>query len=410
MAEPAVCPGDTLGILGGGQLGRMIAMAAAALGLKSHVFCPDADSPAFEVADAHTMADYRDEAALTRFARSVAVVTYEFENVPAETAAVLSRHAPVRPNGDALRTSQDRLIEKQFIRSLGLETAPFVAVDDPGALARAVAQLGRPSILKTRRFGYDGKGQAMVREGSDLAVVFRSLGQKSILEGVVPFLREVSMIVARGVDGGFRAYELNENSHSAGILAATTLPAKVSAETERLAAEMARRIADALDYVGVLTVEMFVVPGEERRPGAARRQRDRAPRAQFGALDARRRGHVAVRAARARRLRLAARLDAALRRHPDAQPHRRRRRGVARHPGRARVEPAPLRQGAAAARAQDGPRDARDAGAAEGLTFDGRCRRRSDLPSRRSFCMQKLRLLQKSGSKRQLSRLPRCQV
>ena len=266
MAEPAVSPGDTLGILGGGQLGRMIAMAAAALGLRSHIYCPDADSPAFEVADAHTMADYRDEAALGRFARSVAVVTYEFENVPAETAAVLARHAPVRPNGDALKTAQDRLIEKQFIRSLGLETAPFVAVDDPGALARAVAQLGRPSILKTRRFGYDGKGQATVREGSDLAVVFRSLGQKSILEGVVPFVREVSMIVARGVDGGFRAYELNENSHSAGILSATTLPARVAPDTERRAAEMARRIADALDYVGVLAVEMFVVPGDDGAP------------------------------------------------------------------------------------------------------------------------------------------------
>ncbi len=266
MADPAVSPGDTLGILGGGQLGRMLAMAAASLGLKTHIYAPEPDSPAFAVADAHTVADYRDEAALARFAQKVAVVTYEFENVPAETAAVLSRHAPVRPSGDALKTAQDRLVEKQFIRSLGLETAPFVAVDDPGALARAVAQLGRPSILKTRRLGYDGKGQAMVREGSDLAVVFRSLGQKSILEGVVPFEREVSMIVARGVDGGFRAYELNENSHSAGILATTTLPAAVGSETERLAAEMARRIADALDYVGVLTVEMFVVGGRDGAP------------------------------------------------------------------------------------------------------------------------------------------------
>ena len=266
MADPAVSPGDTLGILGGGQLGRMIAMAAASLGLKSHVYSSEADSPAFAVADAHTVADYRDEAALARFAQTVAVVTYEFENIPAESAAVLSRYAPVRPNGDALKTSQDRLVEKQFLRGLGLETAPFVPVDDPGALARAVAQLGRPSILKTRRFGYDGKGQAMVREGSDLAVVFRSLGQKSILEGVVPFTREVSMIVARGVDGGFRAYELNENSHTAGILSTTTLPAQVAPETERQAAEMARRIADALDYVGVLTVEMFVVPGAKGGP------------------------------------------------------------------------------------------------------------------------------------------------
>ncbi len=266
MADPAVSPGDTLGILGGGQLGRMLATAAAALGLKAHVFAPDADSPAFEVAHACTVADYRDEAALARFAQGAAVITYEFENVPAETAAVLSRYAPVRPNGDALRTTQDRLLEKQFIRSLGLDTAPFMAVDDPGALARAVAKLGRPSILKTRRFGYDGKGQALVREGSDLAVVFRSLGQKSILEGVVPFEREVSMVVARGVDGGFRAYELNENSHAGGILATTTLPANVHPDTERLAADIARRVADALDYVGVLAVEMFVVAGRDGAP------------------------------------------------------------------------------------------------------------------------------------------------
>ncbi len=264
MPERAVSPGDTLGILGGGQLGRMLAMAAAALGLKSHVFAPEADSPAFAVAESHTVADYRDEAALARFAEDVAVVTYEFENVPAETAAVLSRHAPVRPDGEALKTAQDRLVEKQFLRGLGLETAPFVAVDDPGALARAVAQLGRPSILKTRRLGYDGKGQAVVREGSDLAVVFRSLGgQKSILEGIVPFAREVSVIAARGVDGGFRAYDLNENTHAGGILSTTILPAAVAPETERAAAAMARRIAEALGYVGVLTVEMFVVPGPD---------------------------------------------------------------------------------------------------------------------------------------------------
>jgi len=278
-ASPAgpISPGATVGILGGGQLGRMIAMAAASLGLKAHVFAPDADSPAFAVAGAHTVADYRDEAALERFARTVAVVTYEFENVPAETAAVLARHATVRPNGNALETAQDRLREKRFLRGLGLDTAPYAAVDDPGALARAVAQLGRPSILKTRRFGYDGRGQALVREGSDLAVVFRSLGQKSILEGLVPFTREVSIIVARGVDGECRAYELCENRHANGILSTTTLPAAVRPETESLAADMARRIADALDYVGVLTVEMFVVP-HESGPGERLVVNEIAPR------------------------------------------------------------------------------------------------------------------------------------
>ena len=257
-----IAPGDTIGILGGGQLGRMLAAAAAKLGLKAHIFAPEPDSPAFEVAAAHTVADYRDEAALARFAESVSVVTYEFENVPAETAAVLAAHGPVRPNSTALETAQDRLVEKRFLRDLGLATAPFASVDDPGALARAVAQIGRPSILKTRRFGYDGKGQALVREGSDLAVVFRSLGQKSILEGVVPFTREVSVVAARGLDGSFAAYDLNENDHANGILATTRLPAAVATASESLASGMVRRIADALDYVGVLTVEMFVVSDE----------------------------------------------------------------------------------------------------------------------------------------------------
>ena len=264
----SIAPGDTIGILGGGQLGRMIALAAASLGLRTHVYTPEHDSPAAAVAGSVTVADYRDEAALARFAGTVSVVTYEFENVPAETAAVLARHAPVRPSARALETAQDRLVEKQFLRGLGLETAPFVPVDDPGALARAVAQLGRPSILKTRRLGYDGKGQALVREGSDLAVVFRSLGQKSILEGVVPFTREVSTIVGRGLDGTTRVYDLCENQHVGGILATTTLPAAVRPETEQAAADLARRIADALDYVGILTVEMFLVPG---RDGGAER-------------------------------------------------------------------------------------------------------------------------------------------
>ncbi len=265
-SPPAIAPGDTVGILGGGQLGRMLCLAAAKLGLRAHIFAPEADSPAFDVAAIHTVADYRDEHALAAFAASVAVVTYEFENVPAETAAVLARHAPVRPNAASLATAQDRLTEKQFLRDLGLATAPFVSVDDPGALARAVAQIGRPSILKTRRFGYDGKGQALVREGSDLAVVFRSLGQKSILEGIVPFSREVSVVAARGIDGAFAAYDLNENEHANGILAATRLPAAVAPQTERAAATMAGRIAAALDYVGVLTVEMFVVPGAGEAP------------------------------------------------------------------------------------------------------------------------------------------------
>ncbi len=254
-----LAPGATIGILGGGQLGRMLAMAAAKLGLKAHIFSPDADSPAFDVAAARTIAAYEDEAALRAFAEAVDVVTYEFENVPARTASVLAAIKPVRPDAAALAASQDRLVEKEFLTSLGILTAPYVGVDSAGALARAVAQLGRPSILKTRRFGYDGKGQAQIREGSDLAVTFRSLGSvPSILEGVVPFVKEISVISARGPEGAFAAYDLCENRHEHHILDRTVAPATVVSATGEKAVEIARTIADALDYVGVLAVEMFL--------------------------------------------------------------------------------------------------------------------------------------------------------
>jgi len=254
-----IAPGATIGILGGGQLGRMLAMAAARLGLKTHIYAPDARSPAFEVAAAHTIAAYEDEAALAAFAKSVDVITYEFENVPARTAAILAEICPVRPNPRALETSQDRLDEKQFLSGLGIPTAPFAQVDDAGALARAVAQIGRPSILKTRRLGYDGKGQTIVREGSDLAVTFRSLGGvPAILEGVVPFVKEVSVVAARGLDGAFAAYDVCENQHEHHILSLTRVPALLSQDAAAAAIETARRVAEALDYEGVIGVEMFV--------------------------------------------------------------------------------------------------------------------------------------------------------
>ena len=258
-AAAPLAPGATIGILGGGQLGRMIAMAAARLGLKSHIYSPDADSPAFDVAAARTVAAYEDEAALRAFAAGVDVVTYEFENVPARTASVLAAIKPVRPDAAALAASQDRLVEKEFLASLGIATAPFVGVDSAGALARAVAQLGRPSILKTRRFGYDGKGQAQIREGSDIAVSFRSLGAvPSILEGTVPFVKEISVIAARGQDGAFAAYDVCENWHEHHILDRTIAPAGIEPDTAGKAVGMARTIADALDYVGVLAVELFL--------------------------------------------------------------------------------------------------------------------------------------------------------
>jgi 5-(carboxyamino)imidazole ribonucleotide synthase len=253
-------PGATIGILGGGQLARMLALAGARLGLKSHVYSPYADDPAFEVCAQKTLAEFSDEEAMTRFASAVDVVTYEFENVPATTAAFLAARKPVRPNPQALSLTQDRLTEKRFLRSLQIETAEFADVTDAGALARAVAKIGRPSILKTRRFGYDGKGQLLIRDGADLAASFRSLGgAPCILESVAPFRKEASVIAARGVDGAFRAYDVCENVHEHHILSTTTAPADIRPETAREAIEIARRVAEAADYVGVIAVEMFVV-------------------------------------------------------------------------------------------------------------------------------------------------------
>ncbi|MBN9083820.1 MAG: 5-(carboxyamino)imidazole ribonucleotide synthase [Rhizobiales bacterium 62-17] len=262
---PPVAPGATVGILGSGQLGRMLALAAANLGLKTHIFAPDR-GPACDVSTFVTIAPYEDEQALAAFADAVAVVTYEFENVPAATAAFLSARLPVLPDALALATTQDRLVEKDFLNGIGIATAPYKAVDDAGSLARAVAQIGRPSILKTRRFGYDGKGQAVVREGADLASVFRGLGgQACILEGTVPFVREVSVIAARGRDGSFAAWDVCENEHEHHILSRTLVPAQIAATTAHQATEITRRIVDALGYVGVIAVEMFVV--EDKRSG-----------------------------------------------------------------------------------------------------------------------------------------------
>lgn len=263
--QTPVIPGATIGILGSGQLGRMLALAAARLGLKAHIYAPD-PGPGFDVAARHTLGAYEDEAALAAFAESVAVVTYEFENVPAQSAAVLAARRAVLPPPPALAATQDRLVEKEFLRRLGIPTASFLPVDDAGALARAAAQLGRPSILKTRCFGYDGKGQAMVREGADLAAVYRSIGgQPAILEGVVPFAREVSVIAARGVDGSFAAWDVCENEHENHILSLTRAPARIRPETAAAAVAMTQKIMDALAYVGVIAVEMFVV--EEAEPG-----------------------------------------------------------------------------------------------------------------------------------------------
>ena len=250
----------TIGILGGGQLGRMLALAAARLGFKCHVLCPDPHSPAFDVVRRVTEADYLDMAALDRFAADVDVVTYEFENVPAETATFLSARKPVLPDPKVLATTQDRLIEKEFVKSLGIGTAKFAAVDSAEMLASALKTVGRPAVLKTRRFGYDGKGQAMIRDGGDPAALFDDLGgQAQILEAFVPFEREISVVAARARDGRIECFDVIENEHANHILKTSRVPAAVSPAVATEARRVAETIAEAFGYVGVLAVEMFVV-------------------------------------------------------------------------------------------------------------------------------------------------------
>jgi 5-(carboxyamino)imidazole ribonucleotide synthase len=259
-----VVPGGTLGILGGGQLGRMLALAAARLGIKSHVYCPDPDSPAFAVAAKSICAAYEDRAALAGFAAGVDAITYEFENIPAIAAGVLSDSRPVLPAVSALETTADRLTEKTFVRSLGIGTAEFRAVDTQADLASAIATLGRPAVLKTRRFGYDGKGQTTIRAGTDLNEALARMGrQPAILEAFVSFDKEVSVVCVRSSDGAVRSYDLVENIHHDHILDQSIVPAHASQTVAARARRIAEAITVALDYVGVLAVEMFVTQGGE---------------------------------------------------------------------------------------------------------------------------------------------------
>jgi len=259
-------PGATIGILGGGQLGRMLALAAARLGLRCHVYSPDRDSCAFDVVHAATRASYDDEAALARFADSVDVITYEFENVPAGTAAFLARRKPVLPDPKVLETTQDRLIEKDFIANLKIASAPYAAVHSAVQLYDAVSIIGLPAVLKTRMLGYDGKGQARLAKGIDPMLAWRSLQTAPcILEGFIKFEREVSVIAARSADGKVQCFDVTENEHRDHILKVSKVPAKVSPALASEARRVATRIAKALDYVGVLGVEMFVVRSGRKR-------------------------------------------------------------------------------------------------------------------------------------------------
>ena len=257
--DKPLAPGSKIGILGGGQLGRMLALAAAKLGLNCHIYAPEQDSPAFHVSAVHTVADYHDFAALEKFAKSVDVVTYEFENVPGDTAAFLEKHAVLAPGSFALKTAQDRVEEKTFIAGLDIPVAPFAAVDSESDLETAIARIGRPSILKTRRFGYDGKGQTKILAETSPAVAWAEISKSpAILEGFVAFDKEISVIAARGWDGVVAVYDVPENHHENHILKTSTVPAHVADETAAAARVMARKIISALDYVGVLGVEIFV--------------------------------------------------------------------------------------------------------------------------------------------------------
>jgi len=257
----ALKTGATIGILGGGQLGRMLAVAAARLGFRTHIFEPGANPPAGDVAHALTTAGYDDVDALTAFAKSVDIVTFEFENIPTDALDVIENITPIRPNREALRTSQDRLVEKQFLEGLGLTVAPFADITNAADLEAAMTTIGAPSILKTRRFGYDGKGQSRLRSADDAAGALADMaGNPAVLEGFVNFTAEVSVIAARSPSGEVACFDPGENVHRDGILHTTTVPARLSAAQRMDAVLLAAKILNALDYVGVLGVELFVTP------------------------------------------------------------------------------------------------------------------------------------------------------
>jgi 5-(carboxyamino)imidazole ribonucleotide synthase len=252
-------PGSTIGILGGGQLGRMIALAAASLGYRSHIFCPEADSPAMQVTSSSTLAEYNDEAALARFADSVDIVTFEFENVPARTAEILAAHRPLHPRPEVLAICQDRLREKDFLRSIKVPTTDYRAIANVDELRQAMRAIGPGAVLKTARWGYDGKGQATLDGKSDLDAAWKNLNApQGILEAHVDFACEISVIVARGADGGEAAYVPVENRHVNKILDTTVAPAAIEPKLAAEAEKMARAIVARLDLIGLIAIEMFV--------------------------------------------------------------------------------------------------------------------------------------------------------
>jgi len=256
-----IVPGSVIGIIGGGQLGRMLAMAAAQLGYKCHIYAPDEFPPAAEVSAQFTRGAFDDSAALARFASEVDVATYEFENIAAGPLAAITERAPLHPRREALNIAQDRLAEKKFIVEQGGESAPFAAVDDLGGLEAALAEIGAPAILKTRRFGYDGKGQVRIEAAAEASAAWQKVREAPcILEGLVRFDAEFSVLLCRSADGSTALWPTPENVHRNGILAVSTVPASLALRPAIAAAEaLAHRVAEALDYVGVLTLEFFAL-------------------------------------------------------------------------------------------------------------------------------------------------------
>ena len=254
-------PNDTIGILGGGQLGRMLALAAARLGLKSHIYCPDKESPAFDVAESVTVAEYDDRAALEKFANSVKVVTYEFENVPVDAATFLENYTIVRPGTNPLAVSQDRLQEKSFLSELGIPVAPYATINQFEEIEPAIKKVGLPAILKSRRFGYDGKGQVSIHTTQNLIQKWQTIGEvPAVLEQKLDFIAECSVILARGVDKSVKVYDLAENIHQNHILKKSTVPVTCLNQSDCTnAKEISTKICQNLKYIGVLAVELFVL-------------------------------------------------------------------------------------------------------------------------------------------------------
>lgn len=261
MSDCQLKPRATIGILGSGQLGRMLALAASPLGFRCHVYCPTT-GPAFDICDKGTTAQYEDKAALEEFAKAVDVITYEFENIPVETVEFLSQFCPVRPNPNALEVSQDRLSEKQFIQNCGVRVARHKAVDNAPDLETALQEFGGNGVLKTRRFGYDGKGQIMLRANAPMAAD-QAIKQLSngplILEELIPFSKEVSVIGVRGTNGTTCSFDVAENVHENHILKTSTVPASIPEATNKEAGQIAEKILNALNYVGAMGVEFFVI-------------------------------------------------------------------------------------------------------------------------------------------------------